>query len=275
MPSEITVLIENTIPTHSQLEVEHGLSLYIRTGSSTFLFDCGHTGLAWSNAAMIGVDLSKAEYVVLSHSHYDHAGGFPPLLRHATPKVIYIGVNFWCDKFSYNADTHNYKYAGCGFTEADLLKWNIRQTVCEDVIKLDDEAWLVGNFVRNYTFETIPIKFVCGEDKQPDNFSDEIVLALREGDGIALVTGCAHNGILNIVTTVQHRLNLPIYSIIGGIHLKGADAERIDKTLTELKNLGIRRLALCHCSGEEVHKYINDIDFIDCRISTGSRVNIE
>ena len=275
MSIELKILLENTKQEQSSFEIEHGLSIFVRTNYSTFMFDCGNTGLACSNAALMNIDLSKVEFVILSHSHYDHAGGFPSLLRYVTPKTLFTGRNFWREKFSFNADSNEYKYRGCGFTEADLSNWNIRHVVCEDVIKLDDEAWLIGNIIRKYDFETIPKKFVCGKDKQQDNFSDEIVLVLREYDGVAIVTGCAHNGILNIVTTVSQRLSLPIYSVIGGIHLKGASSERIEKTLTELKNLGVRRLALCHCSGEEVHKHIEDVVFTDCRISTGSCINIE
>ena len=272
--TDLTVLLENTKQEHSPFEIEHGLSICIRTNHSTFLFDCGHTGLFCSNAALMNIDLSKVEFVILSHSHYDHSGGFPTLLRHARPKTLFTGRNFWCEKFSFNADDNEYKYRGCGFNEVDLSNWNIQQVICEDVIKLDDEAWLIGNIIRSYDLETIPTKFVCGEDKSPDDFSDEIVLVLREDTGVAVVTGCAHNGILNIVTTVKQRLNLPIYSVIGGIHLKGDSPERIEKTLSELKNFGIRRLALCHCSGEEVHRHIDISAFTDCRISTGSHIKI-
>ena len=275
MSINLTVLLENTKQDQSPFEVEHGLSIYVRTNHSTFLFDCGHTGIAFSNAILMNIDLSKVEFIVLSHSHYDHAGGFPAFLQYSTPKTLFTGRNFWREKFSFSADNNEHKYRGCGFTEKDLSNWNIRQVVCKDIIKLDEEAWLIGNIIRKYDFETIPKKFVCGEDKSPDDFSDEIVLVLRENDGVAIVTGCAHNGILNIVTTVSQRLNLPIYSVIGGIHLKGTPSERIDKTLKELKNLGVRNLALCHCSGEEVHKHIDDFTFKDSRISTGSRINIE
>ena len=272
---KITVLLENTKPENSAFEIEHGLALLVETTHSTFVFDCGHTGLAWKNAALMNLDLSKVQFVVLSHSHYDHAGGFPALVKYVTPKTLYTGKDFWLEKFSYNADTHNYKYAGCGFNMSDLSNWNVNQIICEDIIKIDDEAYLIGNFVKKYTFETISAKFVIGDDKQADNFNDEVVLALREGDGVAIVTGCAHNGILNIISTVQQRLQLPlpIRRIIGGIHLKGASIDRINRTMTEMKNLGVKRLALCHCSGDEVYKYLEKVGVKDYRISTGSLIN--
>ena len=260
--SEITVLLENTKPEQSDFETEHGLSFYVETAQSKFIFDCGHTNLAWKNAKMLNVDLSAVNFVVLSHSHYDHAGGFPSLLKFVVPKIIYTGQNFWREKFS--IDEENFLYKGCGFTEKNLFDWKIQQKICNDILRLDNDSWLVGNILKRYEFETIPKKFVFGKNKIADDFSDEIILILREDDGVAIITGCAHRGILNIAATVKERLKLPIKSIIGGIHLKGAASERIDKTFSELKNFGVKKFFLCHCSGLEKHK-----------IMTGSKIKIE
>ena len=272
MPNEITVLLENTKQESSDFEVEHGLSLFVKTAQSTFIFDCGQTGLAWKNAALMNVDLSEIQFVVLSHSHYDHAAGFPSLFEYVKPSILYTGSNFWREKFSYSPDDQEYKYRGCGFTSMDLSNWNVKQIICDDLLQLDDESWLIGNIVRKYDFETIPKKFVCGEDKKLDDFSDEIVLALREDDRIAVVTGCAHNGIVNIVTTVKQRLNLPIHSVIGGIHLKSADEDRIVNTIETLKTLGVRCFALGHCSGEKIYNYIDD-KCVNFRIPTGTKID--
>ena len=274
MSSQMTILVENTKPEQSKLDIEHGLSIYVQTSHSEFIFDCGHTGLAWSNANKLNVDLSKVKSVILSHSHYDHAGGFPALLQYVTPKTLYTGNNFWTEKYSHDLSNTNYKYRGCGFTRNNLDEWNVKQKICHDSILIDDEAWLVGNFIKKYPFETIPQKFVCGIDKRQDNFVDEICLVIRENYGVAVITGCAHNGILNIVATVKRRLNYPVHSVIGGIHLKGADNNRIDSTLTELKNLGVQRLLLCHCSGDEVFKRLQSYDIFNAKISTGNVIDI-
>ncbi|MBR1398485.1 MAG: hypothetical protein IJ563_13285, partial [Selenomonadaceae bacterium] len=87
-------------------------------------------------------------------------------------------------------------------------------------------------------------------------------------------TGCAHNGILNIVATVKRRLNYPVRSVIGGIHLNGANDNRINSTLTELKNLGVQRLLLCHCSGDEIFKRLQSYNIFNTKISTGSVIDI-
>lgn len=103
-----------------------------------------------------------------------------------------------------------------------------------------------------------------GSSKEPDPFDDEVCLLLKEKDGLALVVGCSHRGKLNIVSTVQESTGLPIRRIIGGIHLDGAEQERIEKTMQEFKRLGIQELNLCHCSGRIAKGHI----------STGSVIEI-
>lgn len=253
--TKLQILIDDK-NSRAGLEAEHGFSVYVETPALKFLFDCGHTGAAFRNAEKLGVDLSKIRFAVLSHAHYDHAGGFPALLKIVRLPYIYTGQNFWQEKFSRVGETFEYK--GAGFTFQDLARWRIEQRVCCDIVELDDGAWLIGNFIRRYRVE-IPAKFVRGEDKIPDNFDDEICLALREGDGAAVVVGCSHVGILNIVATVQKRLDLPVKTVIGGVHTSDT------KILAALEDLGVERFALCHCSGDNLRA-----DFV----STGSVLEV-
>ena len=252
MSCKLTLLVENTAPRCEKLDSEHGLSFFVETPNTKFVFDCGQTGIAWKNDLKLGIDLKKVEFVILSHSHYDHAGGFPSLLNYCRPKAVYVGRNFWREKFSYDRENNRYIPKSCGFIESDLDSWNIEAIGCRDTIKLDSFARLFTNFDKIYSFERIPSKFVYGNKKEPDPFDDEICLLLQETDGFALVVGCSHQGILNITATVKKRTGLPVRRIIGGIHLNGEGQERIDKTLSELKRLGVREFNLCHCSGTNV-----------------------
>ena len=250
----IKVLVEDKV-SNTALESEHGFSLYVETPAQKFIFDCGQSGLAWQNAAKLGVDLTQINFVVISHSHYDHAGGFPSLLKIVKPKKIYTGKNFWQEKFSKTDD--GFKYRGAGFTFQDLARWKIEQKICDDILELDENSWLAGNFDTRFKV-SIPEKFVRGENKSLDNFDDEICLVLREGDGAAVVVGCSHVGILNIVSTVQRRLDLPIKTVIGGIHSDDM------KIFARLEDFGVENFYLCHCSGDNLRA-----DF-----ATGSVLNL-
>ncbi len=252
MTYRITVLTENEAPAGSGLEAEHGLSLFVEIPETKFLFDCGQTGIAGRNAARLGVKLSDVRFVVLSHSHYDHAGGFPFLPAECRPEALYIGPGFWREKYSLDAETGGYLYKGCGFSSEDLKARGIAERVCENLLPLDGCASLFTGFPQKHPRERIPEKFRRGDRKEPDPFEDEICLLLKEEDGLALVVGCSHRGILNIAAAVRARTGLPVRRVIGGIHLSGEPKERIEETLAELEGLGVRTLNLCHCSGAEV-----------------------
>ena len=58
---KIYTLLENTT-CRENLAAEHGLSLYIETGSHNILFDTGQTGAFADNAEKMGVDLKKCGY---------------------------------------------------------------------------------------------------------------------------------------------------------------------------------------------------------------------
>lgn len=277
MPCLIKVLIENTPSGHGALKSEHGLSLYVETPESKFVFDCGASGQAWENAKFLNVKLSQINFAVISHSHYDHAGGFRALMQYVKPKAsftglkLYTGKDFWLEKFEH--ENNKYAYIGAGFDRSDLAEWGVENVLINNnILQLDNYAWLAGNFERRFDFETIPDEFVVRrgfKDYERDNFNDEIALVLREDDGIAIITGCAHPGILNIVTSIHENLKLKVKSVIGGTHLKHAGPERIDKTLSMLKDLGLERMGLCHCSGGLVRDRLKDFRTSGCLLSTG------
>jgi len=58
MSCKLTLLLENTAPRCEKLDSEHGLSVFVETPNTKFVFDCGHTGIAWKNALKLGIDLT-------------------------------------------------------------------------------------------------------------------------------------------------------------------------------------------------------------------------
>ena len=75
MGISLKVLVEDTGSEHQALGKEHGLSVYVETPQSRFVFDCGASGLSWRNALLMGVKLTRVEFVVISHAHYDQDRG--------------------------------------------------------------------------------------------------------------------------------------------------------------------------------------------------------
>ncbi|MDD6133399.1 MAG: hypothetical protein PUB49_01630 [Selenomonadaceae bacterium] len=90
------------------------------------------------------------------------------------------------------------------------------------MIRLDNHATLFTGFARTMDFEHIPENFVRGAAKKPDSFTDEICLLLEEGNGLCMVVGCSHRGIVNMVAAVKERTGKQVLRVVGGIHLAGA-----------------------------------------------------
>ena len=84
----VTVLIENTAPTG--LACEHGLSLHIEHGGRRWLLDAGASPRLVENAAALEVDLGAVDAAVLSHGHFDHAGGFSAFFARNAAAPLYL-----------------------------------------------------------------------------------------------------------------------------------------------------------------------------------------
>lgn len=255
---------------------EHGLSYLVETPSGRFLFDCGQGENTWRNARILEKDVYDLDAVVLSHSHYDHAGGYPALVEAADGgSLLYTGEDFFQEKYTFT--DHRYTSRGPGF-DADFL--NANGVSCEtvsDVTALAEGVWLIGNFPRIYNFETIPERYVKKTEDEfvPDDFHDEICMAVDLGGKLALLVGCSHPGILNMVRRVREALDLPVYTVFGGAHLLDADPERISRTLEELEAMGIRRFGLGHCSGEGLEAVIaSNPRLLACRMGAGDTLEL-
>ena len=138
-------------------------------------------------------------------------------------------------------------------------------------------CWLVGDFPRVHKFEKIPERFVKGEapDCAPDDFSDEICLAMDTERGIVMLVGCSHPGILNMAAKVHEALGRPIYALFGGTHLVEAGGARIEETIKELRAMGLSVLGLSHCSGKAAEEYLRAYGGVEaCHMATGDLVAV-
>ncbi len=263
----ILTLMENKQSENLALCSEHGLSFYVDADGRRILFDCGPSGKTMANAHRLGVDLRAVDFTVCSHSHTDHAGGYRDLVEAGMGgKTLYTGPGFWDRKYEIAANGLKFTDLGAGFSENFLRKNNIEQKVVSGIEKISETCWLVGDFPRVYDFETVPAEFVKGNppDVEPDDFSDEICLAVKTEKGLVVVVGCSHPGIANMVHKVHDALKQPVYAVLGGTHLIAGDAVRIEKTIDALLEMGVTILGFCHCSG----KLAEEILAADSRVQT-------
>ncbi len=284
----ITTLIENTQDENKNLKYEHGLSMFIEMDDCNILFDTGKSGDFIENAENLNVDIKNTDVLILSHAHYDHCGGVKRLLEtyDIKPKLI-ISEHFFekSNKYHYSdgklkSDFSNgvgYKYIGINFDEQYIKNKNLPvNLVKDDLLKINDKAFVFSNFNRYYSFEKINenMKIRIDDKYEIDNFEDEIALCLKTEKGLIVILGCAHPGFLNMINTISERTGEKVIGIIGGTHLIEADNERIEKSIKYLNSLNISILGLSHCTGEKAVKMLNE----ECKGSfinrTGTILNL-
>ncbi len=267
----ITALMDNQATEHKALVAEHGLSLFLTYGGRRILFDCGSGANPLYNAHKLGIDLKDLDAVVLSHSHYDHAAGFRDLIENGLGSTrLYTGPHFFEKKYARNGVRHTDLSAGF---DADFLEVHgITRHEITDHVQIAPGLHLIANFPRVHDFEKIPGRFVrrCGTAFIPDDFSDEICIAAEVEGGLAVLVGCSHPGILNMVTHVHQLLGQPIKAVFGGTHLVEADGQRIENTVDALHAAGLEILGLSHCSGQEADCAISRrTDIQGCHLGVG------
>lgn len=270
----ITALMDNKLTEHKALIAEHGLSLYVCFNGKRILFDCGSGPNPIGNAQKLGIDLKRLDAVVLSHSHYDHAAGFRFLTQQGLGSgQVYTGPDFFEPKFARSGI--RYTNLSAGFDRAFLQEYRILHQQVEGLREIFPGAYLISGFPRVQALETIPERFVrlTASGFVPDDFHDEICLALEVEGGLAVLVGCSHPGILNMISHVHTLLGKPVRAVFGGTHLVEADSARIESTIDALRAMGVEVLGLSHCSGDGADCAIRARqDVYGCHLGTGDCV---
>ena len=256
----ITTLIENNQDEKQELASEHGLSLYLEVDGLKILFDTGQSGKFIENAKKLNIDLNKLDYIIISHGHYDHANGLKELLKSidARPTLI-VGGEFFKKKYKLLPDGQ-YRFNGINFDEEFISAQMPLIKVEENSFQLSENVMIYHHFAKTNDFEKTNQKFYChdGTQKVIDDFEDEIALSINTQKGLVAIVGCSHVGVVNILNTIKLANETPLYGIVGGTHLVEADLVRIDRTIAAFKEIGLKMVAVSHCTGEQGLKAVKE-----------------
>ncbi len=209
----ITVTYDNNAYEQG-LETAWGFSAFITGTEKTILFDTGPptANSLLDNMEKLSIEPDNVDMVVLSHIHPDHTGGLAGFLEKNPNVTVYLPSVF-PKKFKDNVRDHG----------ARIIEVRESMQICENVYSTGQ----LGRLIQEQS------------------------LIIRTDKGLVIVIGCSHPGIVNIVNTAKDLIKDDILLVMGGFHLEWATKGRIEKIISAFKQLGVRCVGPCHCSGHK------------------------
>lgn len=235
---------------------EHGLSFYIETDNHKILADTGASDMILKNAQILDIDLTAVDTVILSHGHYDHSGGIIPFTKINPNAEIYMKESAGKDYF--NGD----RYIGI-----DKQILNLPQVIfTEDCMKIDDELSVFSNITgtRLRPSGNLSLSLKTESGMIQDSFDHEQCLVIKDNERLILISGCAHNGILNVLDRFREIYKNDPDIVLTGFHMMKKSAytadeiSDIEKTALELKEMNTLFYS-GHCTGKPAFDIMKNI----------------
>jgi 7,8-dihydropterin-6-yl-methyl-4-(beta-D-ribofuranosyl)aminobenzene 5'-phosphate synthase len=245
-----TILIDDQSD-EPAMKGEHGFSVWIEADDKRFLFDTGQSAAFFYNAEKLGISPHLADMLVLSHGHYDHTGGLPELVKRNPSLFVSSHPDVFMPRYSRQFDGKMKpigisKDAENALNQVDKFNFSVIAP-----LHLSAGIGISGPVPRVVRSEdTGGAFFLDPLGKNPDPIHDDMAMWFSTTEGLIIVTGCCHSGLMNTIKLIQSlNVGKPLYAIIGGFHLAIASPERLRETCDFLQSTGVRRIMPCHCTG--------------------------
>jgi len=194
------------------LKTGWGFSCLVKVGEQWILFDTGADSLILlANMEKLKIDPAKIDIIVLSHIHDDHVGGLFGVLEENSKIQVFLPVSF----------PKNFK---------DKIKsYGSKAVEVKESAKIADGVYSTGEL---------------------GTWIKEQSLIVETTQGLVIITGCAHPGIVRIVEKTKEMFEKEVYLVLGGFHLGGASDSQLKNIIASFRDLGVQKVAPCHCSGK-------------------------
>lgn len=257
---------------------EWGFAALVEADGRRILFDTGaKPDVVSRNAQTMKVDLSVVSDVVLSHWHSDHVGGFLPLRREVMAKApealarAHVGAGIFLPRF---AGPPGVDVNPMGRLKAEYEATGGKFTEHAQPVALFPGVWLTGPVPRKHPERNwsgrAQVKTSAGVVE--DTIADDIALVIDTEEGLVIVTGCGHAGVVNIVEHARAIVRpARVHALIGGIHLFNASEQALAWTTGKLREFGVEHFIGAHCTGiETVYRFRGDLGLSRAKCVVGA-----
>ncbi|MFQ6100940.1 MAG: MBL fold metallo-hydrolase [Anaerolineae bacterium] len=207
--------------------------------TATVLFDTGASApTLLGNMAKLGLDPQAIDVIVLSHAHGDHTGGLGSLLGTGIRPTVYVPRSF---PSRFKADVRSLT----------------RLVEVHEPMEIRPGIHTTGEVGRGLA---------------------EQALAVETEEGLVVITGCAHPGVVEMVRHARQIGEDGIYLVLGGFHLGGVSGRRVERIIADFRALGVRKVAPCHCTGDRARQMFADAfgaDFIPAGVGWTATIGPE
>lgn len=246
---------------------EWGFAALVEADGKRILFDTGaKSDVVLRNARSLKIDLGNVPDIVLSHWHGDHVGGFLPLRRDVlekTPAALartHVAEGIFASRMGMPPRVElnplvrlkpDYEATGGTFV------------VHAKPVQLHPGVWLTGPVPRVHPERNwsgrAQVKTAAGF--VDDTIADDMALVIDTAQGLVVVTGCGHAGVVNIVEHARRTVRpARVHALIGGIHLFNASEATLAWTTGKLREVGVDHFVGAHCTGiETVYRFRADL----------------
>jgi len=202
--------------------------------------DVGQSGNFADNTHHMDIDLSKVEALAISHHHYDHGGGLDRFFKENKNATVYLRKAPLDMYYIAESETGAIRYIGL---DKGLLKtFDHRIEYITDPIEVLPGFHLLTDIPDDYPMpeSNQDLKMQQGDAIRPDTFEHEMVMVVESKEELVVLTGCGHNGVLNMVAAVQKAFSdEPIQAVIGGFHLHHENERAVREVGKELLRMKI------------------------------------
>jgi len=280
---KIITLVENSSIDESKYKSEHGISLFIETDIFKILFDTGQSNLFHQNAKKMSIDITTVDCCVISHGHYDHGGGLSTFINENKKSQIFLKKNAFENhliKFDNNKEIY------IGLENTVLKKNRNRFNFIDEFTEIEPNIFIITKIDHNYAKPIGNKTLMKKTDNsiKEDKFNHELILVIRENDGLVIFTGCSHNGILNMIETVESYFkNETIKAVFGGFHLHNSRTDTMNEEKNDVIQIGesllkkkfIKNIYTGHCTGKIAFDILKDVMGEKLKpFSTGMNIDI-